>query len=207
MSTSEHLLRASASASTIAERDHITLTEAEARAFVGPRSDRYLAMWHKYLAGVSALPRFNFAAFFAAPLWLGYRRMYGLAIGWWVLLAAIFLTEELVLRDWAPAARRDVIRLTGFLMAVTAGRLGSYLYLLKAERTTRAVRLTSSDPDARREALARRGGVSWRGMIFAPLAGIGVVLVLLAALELGFGIGVSPRPAPGGRTLHASASR
>jgi Protein of unknown function (DUF2628) len=147
----------------------ITLTEHEARAFVGPRAEHFLRAWRTYMTGAVALPRFSFWAFLLGPFWFGYRKLYGLAALWFLAVSALMTYVELSAMSYTILV--NVGRVGMFIIAVTAGRFANYAYLLKAERAARKARAVAPDLAGRERVLRARGGATWVGLVVTVIVG------------------------------------
>ena len=149
------------------------ITVGELKAFVGPRSDRYLAKWRLDEATGRS---WNWPGFLFTGLWLGYRKMYKAMA---VLYAALFaeaVVEELLFvgalgRDQPPVVFTLVVPL---IVACTCGGLGNVWYYRLAARHVAEVRALGSPQEARAALLERRGGTSLLG----ALASLVLLLVI-----------------------------
>jgi hypothetical protein len=161
------------------------LTEHEARAFVGPRADRYLEQWRPLLTAAgsdSGGAGFNWSAFFFSGLWLPYRKMYKVAAIFFgvILLEALF--EELIfvgVLGW-PAAPDAVGSAVGLIASIVCGKLGNRWYLDHTRAKVAEVRDQGVADDRCLQTLAERGGTS----VAASLGFIVVFFLLVAALLL-----------------------
>jgi hypothetical protein len=131
-------------------------SEAEFRAFVGPRADYYLRAWQRVLTGEKSRARFNWTAFFFWGWWLPYRKLYGPVS----ILFGIILAEFAV--DWLatggnPTAIASVI---GWAMWFICGFWGNTWYLNLAKRQIAATAVQGLTGQAQLSRLARLGGTS-----------------------------------------------
>jgi hypothetical protein len=148
------------------------VTPDQARAFVGPRADYYLARWDRLSEAGSRALGFNWPAFFLTLIWLLYRRMYR-----WFWIAAAVLVASVVIEELALAAvglkeAPFLDLLISIAVATAFGTFGTYWYLLHARR--RIERLADSTT-VDLEAIAREGGTSW----WAPSLAAAIILALV----------------------------
>jgi hypothetical protein len=155
------------------------LSRDQARAFVGPEADYYVARWERVDEQGSYALGFNWTAFFLHVFWLLYRRMYR---RFWLALAAIAgllviqsIAVAAVLRDAPSLAPLMVIVVfaTPVVFWVIFGTLGTYWYYLHARRRIRRI-TTGSEPDL--EAIGRAGGTNWWAPVLAAIIWIGLDL-------------------------------
>ena len=148
------------------------VSEEELAAFVGPRAPYYVGAWSDLTKDGSTFGRFNGAAFFLSGGWLLYRRLYGAAAIFLVIVLSESIASEVVFRHWgleSPPRSYDLM-MTAIYAGVT-GLLGNRWYYKHALRRIRALKASgvTSKP-----ALAQLGGTSW----VAPI--VGVLAFLLA---------------------------
>jgi hypothetical protein len=169
----------------------VALTDADIRAFVGPRADRYAHLWANCIAGTVMVPRFNVAALFGGPIWMGYRKLYGLTAVWFGLLVALTLTRSALFDDAASESAQAFVSAAGLAEGIAMSWVGNYAYLRKARRTVNEARATFPDSREREIRLRQRGGVTWLGLVVAPALGfVGTGIALALATKLfGFEFG------------------
>ena len=167
-----------------ADMDPSTITEDEARAFVGPNARYYLEKWVHALDGRGRATGFNGAAFILAGLWVPYRKMYQIAIILYALSAGTAAIEHLVMPSQGDPMGGWVTWLAAVVLWFVCGTYGNRWYLARARRIIGQVRAEGLPNDEHLEALAKRGGTS-------VLAAIGMfaflyVLVIgaIASVEL-----------------------
>lgn len=165
------------------------LDESSVSAFVGRNAEHYLGVWRPFWQGTVPLPRFNWAAFFLGPFWLGYRKLRRpLAIYFAVLLATVLIEEIVVLpRLGTDSLPRPVDFAINLAFAVTLGKFANYWYWRRCEQEIAAVRAEVGDRDSLLRRLAERGGPSRVRAFVDPLLFFAAftVLFLLAALVFG----------------------
>ena len=168
------------------------ITEEELRAFVGPRAERYLAMWQADLElGVCRATK-NWAAFLFAPFWLAYRKMYRvLAIFLGIALFESVL-EELILEKFSFSTEAGYVVTSGIgiLFAVVCGVWGNKWYFSHAQRHIVRARIPGANENGDCGAISDRGGTSLIAVF------LGTVFFLLASSLLYtvlFGLGVIGR--------------
>jgi hypothetical protein len=151
----------------------------QARAFVGPEADYYVARWERIAEQGSRALGFNWAAFFLHVFWLLYRRMYS---WFWMTLAVIVgliviqsIAVDAVLRNAPSLAPLMVIVVFAapVFFWVIFGTLGTYWYYLHARRRVRRI-TAGSEPDL--EAIGRAGGTNWWAPVLAAIIWIGLDL-------------------------------
>lgn len=153
-------------------------SEAELRAFVGPRSDYYSERWRRLEeAGHRRLP-FNFAAFFLGFVWVLYRRMYGI---FW-LAVAVFLAEAAI-SEWVAhrlmgleTTTRTYDLLSALVYAATFGTFANLWYFRHAQRRLRALKARGADE---RQIIAA-GGVRWVPPVSLVVLGLAALLAARA---------------------------
>lgn len=159
------------------------LSAEEARAFVGPEADYYLARWARIREGRAPFLGFNWAACLFNLAWLIYRRMFR---GFWITLAVlsgVSVLEALARRllGWhAYGELTDAIQTVG--TGIVFGMFGSYWYYLHARRQVR--RLKANGPISL-PVLEQRGGTDWNLALGAAIA--------VAALIIGAALVASSR--------------
>jgi hypothetical protein len=165
-------------------------SEAEIRAFVGKKADYYLTRWSEALHDGGRVRGFNWAAFLLSGLWLPYRKLYRIAIIFFVIVAAESVLEALaVAAGFATEAGLSALgSLVGLVAAVVIGSFGNAWYLAHAKRQIAQVRALGLQDDAYFAALARRGGTSLPasfGLFFLFLFALFLVGVALEYLSAG----------------------
>ncbi|PZX08315.1 uncharacterized protein DUF2628 [Psychrobacillus insolitus] len=140
------------------------------RLFIGEKKqDYYLQKWTK---GKNS---WNWAAFFLAFLWLGYRKMYKYIF----LFLGIFLIIDLAVSILGidDTVLNNVI---GIAVAVTLGISGNNLYRQHALKKIReSMEMNNNDNDILQEEIKIRGGGSWLGVLVAVGLLVGYVLIAL----------------------------
>jgi hypothetical protein len=147
------------------------LSPEQARSFVGPRAEYYVARWPR--AGDSRALGFNWAAFFLGFVWLLYRRMY---LWFWIAIGLVFVlgfVEELLLMTVGVTQVPLLDTLITIAIASAFGTFGTYWYYLHARRQVKRLN-QGAEPSL--ETLSRAGGTSW----VAPTVGIVAFVILLA---------------------------
>src|SRR5262245_45836022 len=97
-------------------------TEAELRAFFGPRADYYLAQWR----GTARRP-YNLAAALFSGFWLPFRRLYRHAAVFWAVALGLVVSAKLL-----PALPKPVEPLIQVAMFSTCAAFGNGWYLARA---------------------------------------------------------------------------
>lgn len=167
------------------------LTEHEVRAFVGPRSDRYLEQWRPLLTAAGSGARdagFNWSAFFLSGLWLPYRKMYKVAAIFYGIILLESLFEELVFVEvlgW-PAAPNAVGTAVGLIVAIVCGRLGNRWYLDHTRAKVAELRDQGVEDYRYLQTLAERGGASVATALGFFVGFVVLAAALLFALQLVF---------------------
>jgi len=163
----------------------IAPTEAEVRAFIGPRADKYWRRWSWYIHAGTQRAGTLWPPFFFNFIWFLYRRMYAelwvpIALGVGVsLVQAVYesVQQSKYGEAWSTPRGLDTVINVG--VAVLTSWLGSYLYLRKLRKAVAASRefaLQSSEEEGL-ALLARRGGTS----ALAGAIGAAIAIVLLVA--------------------------
>ncbi len=137
------------------------------RLFVQKNADYYIAKWKKMAAKDSKVS-WNWAAFLAGALWMGYRKMY--------LYAFIYML--LMLTTYIP--------ILGFILALVywigLGVLANYLYGKFTYDKLVQLKAESSSEEEFKNKVAAAGGVSVAGVFLVILMGIGITAVFMAIL-------------------------
>ncbi len=166
------------------------LQETELAAFVGPRASRYLAKWRQ--ASPSARrTTFNWAAFFFGIFWLGYRKMYKVAVIFGGIMLLESLVQEIVftgvLNRAVPAGLERAVNL-GF--ALVCGFGGDGWYFSHALRSISELHAYGVEGGERLHALSVRGGTSWKSCLLVGLLivlAFGTVYMILGILLTSMG--------------------
>jgi hypothetical protein len=138
----------------------------DAKAFVGPRFERYWYKWRMMATRGSALS-WNWASALLGPAWFGFRRMHGYAILLILAYTVLGFSNGVVGPTIAPLS---LILSIGVVCLV--GMVGNAAYRSFALRRIGEVRSSAGNDDERHGFLRARGGTSW---------GFGIVWCLLAA--------------------------
>lgn len=149
-------------------------------AVVGRNFAVYRRRWRLDQGVPRASGTWHWPAFLFGLPWMMYRRMYRVAMLWVAVLVASSVAEALL--D-VPQAFSSISSLA---LGVTAGVFANHWYLRHCQRQIAQARaLKGSDPAALQEELARRGGVSWLGLVLS-LAAVLALLVGLAFLPTSY---------------------
>lgn len=149
--------------------------DALVRAFIGPKAAYYVDQWHRMDVRRSGLG-WNWPAFLVAPVWLGYRKMWGLMGGIAAAMAVLMLLQ--------PASPQvEILCMLAWLgLAGWLGTSANRLYRRHVDDTLARLDLGRRD---RRTALDRAeiaGGVSQGGM-WGMIALFLFVLLIVAGIE------------------------
>lgn len=158
--------------------DH-SADENQLRLLVGRNADYFLAQWWGVLRGRSQRCGFNKAAFFLAAFWLAYRRMYGLTLALWILIAIESVTSDFVFVEvfGHEESPRAYDRLVTLLIALCCGTFGNRWYYGHCRRKLQHVRDLGQDGgEFMDETLRNSGGTSLLGSIFVNVLGIGIFI-------------------------------
>ena len=151
------------------------VTPALVALYVGPNSDKYLAMYAKMKEKDPDLRSLAMGwcwpVFFVPIPWLLYRKQWGIAAAIIILpIVVAYLFPDLAIGSGA----------IGLVLAI----LAKSVYVKFAASRIRGILATETDPDLRRIAIVQAGGVSVPGAIIGTvvlIAGIIVTLVNAAA--------------------------
>ncbi|MFH1057158.1 MAG: zinc ribbon domain-containing protein [Pseudomonadota bacterium] len=159
------------------------ISEAEWRAFLGPKAELYLARFARFSAGGQD-------AFAATWHWPGF-----FATAWWFLYRKLYLWFGLgLVGSFIPWLRWGV--------HIAAGLTAYYIYYVEAGKQIRAIK-AATPPELLAERLAAAGGVHrwvpWVAVVVTALMLLGTILMLSFAggLALGVLFGSASAPAPG----------
>lgn len=138
----------------------IELSEQEVNAFVGRKASFYLRKWPLSRESLGTSSGFNWGAFFFAGLWLGYRRMYRVAIIFFSIVLFESILEWVVFigilgKDDSPPGLNEFV---GLVCAIVCGFLGNGWYLSHTKRVVAEVRSQELGEDAYYQELSKRGG-------------------------------------------------
>lgn len=154
--------------------------EAALRAFVGPRSERYLRQWSALRHDKKPLAGLNVAAFFFGPFWFAYRKLYvelALIIGGLVVLGGGQAILEESLGQSLPSALDNALNIA---TGVTLSLLANPLYYRRAQRVIGSVHAASEEERLRE--IAERGGTSWLSvLVLAGAVGLLIYLFVMYA--------------------------
>ena len=144
-------------------------SDAELGVFVGPNADYYIRAWRHKQTG-------NWAAFFFAPLWLGYRGMYRYMAVYYGVAILVTLVEEFVFLKILerPAVPRVLTQVETLILASVVGAWANRWYYRHATAKIGAVRSKGYVSGSLEAELFRAGGVSF----LRSLAANAVVLVV-----------------------------
>ncbi len=109
------------------------MTQEEAQILIDINTDHYLGKWDKHLH--SSFKGWNWAAFFIAPFWLVYRKMYWTAILYWAILFAVDGLISVFFQVLGDSSVEITIQTHSLLAAVFFGLFGNALYQKKVLRT------------------------------------------------------------------------
>jgi hypothetical protein len=154
-------------------------SEAELRTFVGRNANYYLRKWAPALHDSRPVRGFNWAAFGLFGLWLGYRKMYRVALIAFGIIGAETVFEELAIGAGFVSEQQisALSRLVGLAVWIVCGMYSNAWYLAHAKRQIAKIRASGLKGDAYREALTRRGGTSL-------VASFGLFLLFLVTLAV-----------------------
>ena len=141
-------------------------TEAELRAFVGPRADRYWRRWRWYIQRGTRRAGGLWPPFFLNFIWFLYRRMYREAWIPFAMIVVVGFVQGVVegaiegLRGTPFVTPKLIDTLINAGLGLGTCYLGSFLYLRKLRNAVVEARRTSLDAEAALEALRTAGGTS-----------------------------------------------
>lgn len=137
--------------------------------FVGLNSDYYQRKWSKnHQPGTGAA--WNWAAFFLAPYWLGYRKMYKVLFGYLGILLLINIIDF--------SLNTTALSFLGIVLAVLMGFYGNALYYRHAKKKMAVIQKTTDTREAEEIQLQSAGGRSAAG-IWAAI-GLMIVYIILS---------------------------
>lgn len=138
------------------------LEESSVRTYVGKNADYYVEKW-KRVKTINKSVSWNWGAFLAGFIWLGYRKMYKtvfMLIGLFCVMdagCAIFLGT-------APSSNAY----SGAYASI--GVLGTRMYFSQMKKAIEKAETNfPGNPDAQKAAISKSGGVSWRGAVLVSL--------------------------------------
>ncbi len=136
--------------------------EAELQAFVGSKADYYLERWSAILYSAGNGAGFNWAAFFIAPLWIAYRKMYLVLLLFWSLICIEVMLEDMIFINILEHAEvpRLVDRGSGLLIAVICGLFANRLYLWHAKKKIAEAQSEGHEGEQLLWQISKRGGTS-----------------------------------------------
>ncbi len=157
----------------------------ELRAFVGAKADHFLRKWLPRLEDPQQGDvRFSWIAFFFPVLWLGFRKMYLLALIVGVVPAVLSIAQQLLFVNAlglqsAPLGANVILNL---LACVVCGLYGNAWYLNHAEAAIAQAHKEGFVGEHLLLTLAHRGGTSVVGLIGMWVLNIVVGMVTGVAL-------------------------
>lgn len=161
-------------------------TEAELRAFIGPRADAYWRRWRWYIARDRRLAGTLWPPFLFNFVWFLYRRMYREL---WVPFAIVVATsvvqvflDEMFFAGGVGHTRASINgdRITGLVAAIATSYAGSALYLRRLRRAATEARVLELEGDQRETLLRNRGGTNRLAAAVAALVLGAMTLLSLA---------------------------
>jgi hypothetical protein len=149
--------------------------EALLRLFVGPNYEYYAHKWTALEAKRNKRWSWNWAAFVFGLGWLFYRKMYLTA---WMVIGVGFLIVAFELAIGTRGMALD------FIIAMTCGSLGNYLYQEHCQRKLRKIVCSGVADETKRLCIAREGGTNIAAGIIPAAIWlvfnlVGIVAVLL----------------------------
>ena len=141
--------------------------EETIRSFVQKNSDYYLAKW-KIMASSGSKFSWNWAAFLAASLWLGYRKMY--------LYAFIFIILNIL--NMIPI----IGLITWLVLWIGIGGFGNYFYGKFTYNKLLELKMAFPNENEFKSQVARAGGTSVAGIFIVLLMAFAIYLVLMLIL-------------------------
>ncbi len=136
----------------------------EITAYIGKKEEYYIKRFE------NEKNKFNFAALFLGPLWLGYRKMYleSLILGLGVAsLGALLIIWEYT---FDITMNEGIIRAINMGLQGALGMAGNYLYFMSIKRKI-----------GKKE---KKYGVSKKGILYGFL--LGAIMPLLSSIVIGF---------------------
>ncbi len=137
--------------------------EETIRSFVQKNSDYYLAKW-KIMASSGSKFSWNWAAFLATSLWLGYRKMYLYAFIY-ILLNVLTVIPFLGILIWLG-------------LWIGIGAIGNYLYGKYTYNKLLELKMAFPNEEEFKAQAARAGGTSVGGIFIVVLIAFAVYIVL-----------------------------
>ena len=159
-------------------------------AFIGSNSQYYL---DKYMvaqgdpSGKAKVAGFNIAAFFLSLFWMGYRKLYWVAI-WFGGFLLVEMTIEFAVLYMLNKEDTPPLWDLGFnlTVAIVLGSFANRWYLAHARREVEAVLASGLRGQVAKEALAKRGGTSFLSALALVLAFFFISIAYGIALALLF---------------------
>lgn len=151
-------------------------------AVVGRNFAIYRRRWRldQGVAVANAFGTWHWPAFLFGLSWMMYRRMYRVAALWIAVLVVSSVAEALL---GVPEAFSSFSSLA---LGAIAAAFANHWYLRHCQRQIAQARaLTGSDPAALQQELARRGDVSWLGLLLSFVL-VGLLVAFLAYLPMSY---------------------
>jgi|SRR5690606_2305858 len=155
------------------------------RAVIGRNAEYYLERFRRFDAAGKAGASWHWPAFFITFFWLLYRKMWGAAAGYIVLVLASYLvlpTVGMVVAGVGGGLAALLLHLV--LVMVVPALFANVLYYRHCRNRIEDTGALAHDPEARSRELLRRGGTSEVaaaiGAIVAILVGIAFIAMMAA---------------------------
>lgn len=154
----------------IHDKDNLEFIEnnmSELSTYIGKKDEYYIGRFK------NEKNKFNFAALFLGPLWLGYRKMYlesfilGIIIS---VLGAVLVVYEY---SFDTMVSESTIRSVNIALQAVLAVSGNYLYFMSLKR-----KITKKE---------EKYGVSKKGILYGVL--LGIIMPMLSSIEVGFLVG------------------
>lgn len=156
-------------------------TQSELIAFFGPRASYYLQRWRGAAQGKQSMG-FNWAAFLFAGIWVGYRKMYRVAMIFYAVVILETILEELLFLVVLgyPETPNSIAFATSMAFALVCGLFGNSWYLAHARREIDRAKAEGLEGATLVRALAHRGRTS----VWVALGLVGAYTAVLFGLLL-----------------------
>jgi hypothetical protein len=153
-------------------------TASPIHIFVGSNYSYYAVKWNR-IDATGSRSSWNWSAFFAGPIWLAYRKMYGFAYGWVIVNTIVSMLALVEIDQNSTGWFYLILPISYVIVALQANAL----YKDHAAKRVAKI-LAISTPQTAYYELQRRGGAS-AGAVFGMLATLfALSLVLLTFMGL-----------------------
>ena len=136
-------------------------------ALVGTKQEYYIPRFLNFKYNGKKVS-WNWCAFLFPVNWMIYRKMYGIAAGWWAAVFFLNVVSEFSL---------------GMLSGIVSGLMGNYIYMMHIQKLTQQA--NTMDETSKQNFIQRKGGTNRTAVILLILLQI-ILWVLLFTIAMAY---------------------